>query len=125
MEALRPGRVKPSRVKRMKELSAIEKEARQLHAEFEDYKRARRRLAKRARKLANNVRRRYPDMRISGNDDFGLHTVVEDIAVDLHLDHREDDYNYNDPAHRVTSSFNSLFSFLKKLSDVPWLKPQG
>ena len=116
-----PGRVKPSRVKRMKELSDIEKEARQLNDEFEDYKRARRRLARRAKKLAKHVCRRYPDMRMAGNDDFGLHDVVSELAHTLHLAQENDD-NYEDPAHRASRRFNELFQFLKQLSDVPWLK---
>lgn len=121
METLRPGRVKPSRVKRMKELSTIEKEARQLNAEFEDYKRARRRLARRAKKLAKHVCRRYPDMRLAGNDDFGLHDVVTELAETLHLA-QENDRNFHDPAHRAQHSFNELFEYLEQLTDVPWLK---
>lgn len=77
--------VKASRIKRMLEPATIAKEARFLYAEFEDYKRSRRRLARRARKLANRVRRSCPDMRIVGNDDFSLHDVVKDLAVNLHL----------------------------------------
>ena len=106
----------------MKELEALEKDARQLHAEFEDLKRTRRRVARKARKLANKVRRRYPDMRLAGNDDWGLHEVVGDIAESIHLDRSENEFNYDDPVHRATNSFQQLFDYLKALTDVPWLK---
>lgn len=125
METLEPGRVKPSRIKRMKELQTLEKEARQLHEEFEDLKRSRRRVARKARKLANRVRRKYPDMRLATNDDWGLHEVVEDIAVSIHLDNRENEWNYDDPAHRTERALDGLFQFIRRLSDVPWLKGPG
>lgn len=115
--------VKASRVKRLLELSTLEKEARQIHAEFEEYTRARRRLARRARKLANRVRRRYPDMRIAGNYDFSLHDVVEDLAVSLHLSNSPREQETSDDAVHMTSrTFEELFGFLRALADVPWLK---
>ena len=121
MDTLRP-LVKASRVKRMLELSTLEKEARQIRAEFEDHKRARRRLARRARKLAKFVRRRCPDMHI-GNDDFGLHDVVEELAAVLHLSNSYTEQETSDDTVHVTArSFEDLFDMLKTLTDVPWLK---
>ena len=122
MDTLRP-MVKASRVKRMLELSTLEKEARQIHAEFEDHKRSRRRLARRARKLANRVRRRCPDMRIVGNDNFSLHNVVEDLAVNLHLSNSYQEQETSDDTVHVTSrTFEELFGFLRMLANAPWLK---
>lgn len=122
MDTLRP-RVKASRIKRMLELSTLEKEARQIHAEFEEYTRARRRLARRARKLAKRVRRRCPDMHIVGNDDFGLHDVVEELAAVLHLsDSYQEKETSDDTVHVTARSFDELFAFLKVLTSVPWLK---
>lgn len=121
MDTLRP-LVKASRIKRMLELSTLEKEARQIHAEFEDHKRARRRLARRARKLAKHVRRRYPDMHIVGNED-GLHELVGDLAAVLHISNsHEEKETSDDTIHATSRSFEELFAFLKVICDVPWLK---
>jgi hypothetical protein len=79
--------------------------------------------SKRARKLAKIVRRRYPDMRVAGNEDFSLHDVVEDLAAALHLSNSYEERETSDDTVHVTArGFDDLFSFLRVLNDVPWLK---
>ncbi len=118
MRTLEPSRLKPSRLKRMKESLKIEKEARQLYAEFERHGRDRKRLARKARKFSNKVRRTSPDLRLMGTEQLSLYDTVDEIADSLYLDRYEDE----DPVNQTESSFKSLFNFLSRLTDVPWLK---
>ncbi|RKZ95077.1 MAG: hypothetical protein DRQ40_04470 [Gammaproteobacteria bacterium] len=107
----------------MLELSTLEKEARKIHAEFEAHKDARRRLARRARKLANSVRRRFPNMHINDDTDYGLHDVVEELASTLHLSQTHGEHDPSvDTMHTVSNRFSDVFYFLGVLFDAPWLK---
>lgn len=111
--------MKPSRIKRMREIDNLLQETKELRDEFEEHRRQRLRLGKKIRSLANRVQRNLPDM-VDTPTGFTLHSSIEDLAQVMYLPNNsnKDDYTSN-----VVNSFENLFDLLRRLSDVPWLNP--
>ena len=124
MDALR---FKPSRVRRMREIDNLVHELKDLYEEFEEHRRSRNRLAKKMRKLANKVKKHYPDMKLAESlNDTGLHGMVETLARSLHLPGANKAHdNVDDSMLRSESHFSGLFDLLRKLGVAPWLDPLG
>jgi len=115
--------LKPSRIRRMREIDSLLRDAKELRDEFEEHRRQRLRLARKARSLANKVRKQYPDMRLTDEPlGRGLHEQVEEVAQALYIPNNP---QKDDPFNRIGNCFDDLFHFLKRLSDVPWLNPLG
>lgn len=115
--------LKPSRVRRLREIDNLLREAKEVYSEFEQHRRQRIRLARKARQLANKVRKRCPNMRLV-DEPLGmtLHEHVEDLAQALYIPNNP---QKDDPINNIGSRFDGLFRFLRRLSDVPWLNPLG
>lgn len=115
--------LKPSRVRRLREIDDLVREAKEVYSEFEEHRRDRIRLARKARKLANKVRKKYPDMRLVDEPmGMGLHEQAEDLAQALYIPNNP---HKDDPVNNVGGRFESFLHFLKRLTDVPWLDPLG
>lgn len=115
--------LKPSRIRRMREIDNLVREAKEIYSEFEEHRRQRIRLARKARQLANRVRKQYPDMRLVEEPlGMGLHAQVEDLAQSLYIPNNPEK---DDPVNNIGGRFDGLFKFLRRLSDVPWLDPLG
>jgi len=111
-------RIKPSRIRRMREIDNLNKEAKEVFDELKEHRRERQRLARKARKMANKVQKYYPDLRIlEDSSELSLHSQMEDIARSLHLSNDPDE---EDPMNEATSLFEKLFDFFRRLSYVPW-----
>ena len=114
-----PSRVKPSRVRALREIETILRETQEIHAEFEEQNKAKIRLSRKARKLANKVRKVYPDMKMPEDPlGPGLHEEMEALAKSLHVH-----YSHSEADELPNTRFDILFEFLRRLSDVPWLDP--
>ena len=111
-------RIKPSRIRRMKEIDNLNKELKEVFDEFKEHRRDRQRLARKARKMANKVQKYYPDLRLTENSsELGLHDQLEDIARALYLSNDSSD---EDPMNTTSSLFEKLFDFFRRISHVPW-----
>lgn len=115
--------IKASRLRRVHEIETIKREASQIYEEFEQYRNARKRLAKKARQLANRVQKSVPDMRVF--DDVSLHEEIDYLAKVLHLPN-----NHFSPPEGSTfeadKQFQNLFDVLKELAATThWLDPLG
>lgn len=113
--------LKPSRVRRMREIDNLLRDVKELRDEFEEYRRSRVRLARKARGLANKVRKQLPDMRVN-EDSLGLHDQVEEMAQALYIPNNP---QKEDPTNDIGHYFDRVFDFLRRLSDAPWLNPLG
>jgi len=119
-------RLKPSRIRRLREIENLVREAKEIYDEFEEHHRARNRVARKARKLANKVRKQYPDMKLVEDPDGpGLHEQLESLAKVLHVPSSREEEAADEPLLRAKSKFDGLFSFLARLGTVPWLDPLG
>lgn len=108
----------------MRELDNLLKEVKDLYGEFEDQRRERVRLARRARKLANKVQKQMPDMHLPEDSlGLGLHEKMEEVARTLYLPGSSQDDS--DSIHVIGFSFDALFAFMKRLASAPWLDPLG
>lgn len=110
--------MKPSRIKKMREIDNLLQDAKELRDEFEEHRRQRIRLGKKARALANRVQRNLSDM-IDNPTGLSLHSTMEEVAQAMYLPNNS---NKDDYTHSIVSSFETLFDLLRRLSDVPWLK---
>ena len=108
---------KPSRIRRMREIDNLLREAKELSSELEQHRRDRMRLARKARKLANKVQRR-PDMELLPHA-ASLHVQVDDLARIMYLSGDDED----EPINQARYQFKKLFELLGQLADAPWLKP--
>lgn len=114
--------LKPSRVRRMREIDNLIRSAKELRNEYEEHRRHRLRLARKARSLANKVRRQYPNMKLE-TEAQGLHDQVEEVAIALYVHNNPEK---SDAVNDIGIRFDSLCDFLAKLSnDTPWLDPTG
>lgn len=105
----------------MRELDKLLRDAKEIETEFEEYRRHSIRLARKARQFANRVRKQYPDMRLVEDlREEGLHEHAENLAQALYTSNNP---HRDDPAYHIGTCFRSLFRFIKRLSDVPWLNP--
>jgi hypothetical protein len=115
--------LKPSRIRRLREIDNLVREAKEVYSEFEEHRRQRIRLARKARSLANKVRKQYPDMKLVDEPlERSLHEQVEELAQALYIPNNP---QKDDPVNNIGGRFDSLLRFLRRLSDVPWLNPLG
>lgn len=110
-------RVKPSRIRAMREIESLLRETKEIFEEFKEQTRAKTRLSRKARKFANKVRKVYADMKMPEDPmGPGLHDEVEALAKALHTH-----YSYSEADELPKIRFEVLFEYLRRLGDVPWL----
>jgi hypothetical protein len=118
-------RIKPSRIRRIREIDNLLQEAKEVQMQFNCHVKDRKRIARKARRLAKKVRKKYPDMRLA-EDPFSLslHDHLNSLAKLLHVPANESDLSSSDyTLLKISGRFEELFGFLKKIMDVPWLDP--
>lgn len=101
----------------MREIDNLVREAKEVYSDLEEHRRERKRLARKARKFANKVQKRYPDFRSDDKDPYlSLHEQVEDLAKALHLSKEDDE----DPVQVADFLLERLFAFLRHIGSVSW-----
>lgn len=110
-------RVKPSRIRAMREIESLLRETKEIFEEFEEQAKAKVRLSRKARKFANKVRKVYSDMKMPEDPmGPGLHDEIEALAKALHVH-----YSHSEADDLPRIRFEVVFEFLRRLGDVPWL----
>tara|TARA_R100000656_G_scaffold104176_1_gene76260 strand:+ start:291487 stop:291858 length:372 start_codon:yes stop_codon:yes gene_type:complete len=123
MDTLRPSAVKASRIRKLRDIDRLKRDTKELHDQIVSHYRERKRIARNARKLAKTVRKRFPDMTVTG-ETLTLEEYYSELASRLYIAPNENapEYDPQDPIHRAESALTGIFAFLEKLLDVPWIR---